>query len=106
MRIRISIVLMLFISGALVCGCKAESRPEASKHKGTLLPKQLVAQSEKAPASEPIPDTAQVSGKPKILFEQTEYDFGRLDQGVKIEHAFIFKNTGDAPLIVDKVRSS
>ena len=106
MRKRISIVLVLFMSCVLVCGCKAESKQEASKHQSNLPSKEIVAQGEKAPAGEAIKDTAQVSGKPKILFEQTEYDFGKMDQGVKVEHLFVFKNTGDAPLVVDKVRSS
>ncbi len=34
----------------------------------------------------------------KIVFEETEYDFGVIDQGDKINHDFIFKNTGNADL--------
>ena len=43
---------------------------------------------------------------PVIKFESKEYDFGEIDQGEKVEHTFSFKNTGDALLVINKVRSS
>ena len=43
---------------------------------------------------------------PAIKFEETEYDFGTVERGEKVTHYFKFKNTGDEPLVIEKVRSS
>lgn len=43
---------------------------------------------------------------PKIEVEQQNFNFGRIYQGEKVEHTFSFENTGDAPLNVEKVRTS
>ena len=45
--------------------------------------------------------------QPSIRFEQTEHDFGRVnEEGGPITHQFMFTNTGDAPLIVSSVKAS
>ncbi len=36
--------------------------------------------------------------KPEIEFKETVFDFGVINQGDKIEHDFVFKNTGNADL--------
>ena len=43
---------------------------------------------------------------PRIEFDEKQFDFGEIDAGEKVEHIFSFKNKGDAPLIVEKVKSS
>ena len=40
---------------------------------------------------------------PKITFEQTEFDFGDIHQGDKVEHVFVFENSGTEPLILSNV---
>jgi len=59
-------------------------------------------------ASAPVVQAPGVSatGTPTISFESKEFDFGKIDQGEKVEHIFSFKNTGNAELNIDKVRSS
>jgi len=36
-------------------------------------------------------------------FEETNYDFGDIQQGEKAEHIFSFKNTGNQPLIISNI---
>lgn len=43
---------------------------------------------------------------PEITFEETEYDFGTIDQGTNVEHTFTFTNTGKAPLVITNATSS
>ncbi len=43
---------------------------------------------------------------PSILLEQPVFNFGQVAEGAKVEHTFRFKNSGDAPLVIEKVRSS
>ncbi len=37
---------------------------------------------------------------PVIVFERDIYDFGKIEQGEKVQHDFKLKNTGKTPLIV------
>ena len=48
-------------------------------------------------------ETTTSSDGPQIVFEETEYDFGEITQGDVVEHTFKFKNTGNAPLILNNV---
>ena len=43
---------------------------------------------------------------PQMIFEETEHQFGKINQGEKVSHTFIFKNTGDAPLIINNASGS
>lgn len=43
---------------------------------------------------------------PVMEFEKAEHDFGTIDQGTPQETVFIFKNTGNAPLIITDATSS
>lgn len=47
------------------------------------------------------------SGKfPVIAFEESQFDFGTIDQNTAVEHVFKFKNTGEAPLMIVNAKSS
>lgn len=39
-------------------------------------------------------------------FENVEYDFGTINEGVVVEHEFEFTNTGQAPLVISNVQAS
>ena len=43
---------------------------------------------------------------PKITFQKTEYNFGDIQQGEKVEHVFTFKNSGTEPLILSNVQTT
>ncbi len=46
-------------------------------------------------------------GKAKMTFNETQYDFGYLQESEgKVSHAFRFTNDGDSPLVITRVRSS
>jgi Protein of unknown function (DUF1573) len=40
---------------------------------------------------------------PVITFEQRKFDFGDIKQGDRVEHTFVFTNTGTEPLIITNV---
>ncbi|MDO3380151.1 DUF1573 domain-containing protein [Geoalkalibacter halelectricus] len=46
------------------------------------------------------------AAEPRIEVERSEYDFGKVFEGEKVHYTFRFRNAGDAPLTVDRVRSS
>jgi uncharacterized cupredoxin-like copper-binding protein len=43
---------------------------------------------------------------PTMTFDQTEHDFGTIEQGTNVEHTFTFTNTGKAPLVITNASSS
>lgn len=49
---------------------------------------------------------AQAVVYPELTFDETEHDFGTIDQGTNVEHEFTFTNTGDAPLVITNATSS
>lgn len=43
---------------------------------------------------------------PKIEFQKTEHDFGKILQGEQVSYTFKFKNTGNAPLIISSIEKT
>jgi hypothetical protein len=43
---------------------------------------------------------------PVMTFEQSEYDFGEIEQGQVVNYVFKFKNTGKAPLVIENASAS
>ncbi|WP_187264695.1 DUF1573 domain-containing protein [Pontibacter beigongshangensis] len=40
---------------------------------------------------------------PALTFDEAEYNFGDITQGDVVEHVFKFKNTGNQPLVIERV---
>ncbi|NEN22677.1 DUF1573 domain-containing protein [Cryomorpha ignava] len=57
-----------------------------------------------------IDNPATLNGKktkmPKIEFEETEYNSGKITQGEVLNYIYKFENTGDAPLVISAVTGS
>jgi hypothetical protein len=43
---------------------------------------------------------------PVMAFENTDHDFGTINEGDVVEYTYAFKNTGDAPLIIQGAQGS
>jgi hypothetical protein len=43
---------------------------------------------------------------PVLQFDRVEHDFGTINEGESVEHTFAVKNTGEAPLIIQKAAPS
>jgi hypothetical protein len=41
--------------------------------------------------------------QPSIAFDEEIHDFGTLQNGVVLEHEFVFVNNGDAELVIEKL---
>lgn len=46
------------------------------------------------------------SEKPEIVFDETNYDFGKIKEGTKVNHSFKFKNSGKSALIIGDARGN
>jgi Protein of unknown function (DUF1573)/HYDIN/CFA65/VesB-like, Ig-like domain len=47
-----------------------------------------------------------VAAAPDLVIENYKFDFGQVYQGERVEHVYRFRNAGDVPLRIEKVRSS
>ena len=52
------------------------------------------------------PETKPEGPLPKMEFEVIDHDFGTINEGDIVEHTYAFKNTGDAPLIIQGAQGS
>jgi hypothetical protein len=52
------------------------------------------------------PDMKPEGPLPVIQFDGMEHDFGTINEGQKVSHTYKFKNTGDAPLIIQEAKGS
>ncbi|GAA4272790.1 DUF1573 domain-containing protein [Aquimarina gracilis] len=43
---------------------------------------------------------------PIMSFSETTYNFGTINEGDVVEHEFLFKNTGEAPLVIISAKGS
>lgn len=48
----------------------------------------------------------ELENAPVISFEESEYEFGTIEQGEKINHTFVFTNEGQRDLIIRKTKAS
>jgi hypothetical protein len=46
------------------------------------------------------------ASKPIAAFTETSYDFGKVAEGISLEHTYIFINQGDAKLVIQSVQPS
>lgn len=58
------------------------------------------------PSAAPATDVKPEGPLPVLAFEKVEHDFGTIREGEKVSYTFKFKNTGEAPLIVQSVQPS
>ncbi len=49
------------------------------------------------------PCRAEAVSAPRMMIEETSHDFGIVDEGSVLTHAFTVRNTGDRPLEIKKV---
>lgn len=64
------------------------------------LPKKTIAKPKKKKPK------AKSKKYPHIVFDESEYDFGEIEQGESVKHNFVFKNTGKAPLSISKATAT
>lgn len=88
------LLVILGVSIFLLSACKNE------KSGDKLIPTDVVENP--ATAQEGTSSTPQA----KIFFEKTEHDFGKLNEGERVEYYFVFKNTGNADLVIDNCYGS
>jgi hypothetical protein len=96
--------------GFMACASETEKAERVTKKEQADETSTPVVE-DKMAADVPAEDDVDMSAypeqaKPKMVFEKTEYQFGEITQGDKVNHVFKFTNEGDAPLKIDNARAS
>ena len=73
----------------------------------SLLLVALMAFAFQSVAQQTSPESAAPAGPTTTIeFQEYEHHFGTIDEGDKVEHIFVFTNTGDEPLLISKCKGS
>ena len=104
-------LILVLIAAVLFTACKdrdAEKKIAALEARiNSLEGKKSPAASE--PGKEVVTPEAEVKPDgplPVMEIDQTEYDFGVINEGAKVSHVYKIKNTGVAPLIIQDAKPS
>jgi hypothetical protein len=98
------ILLLLVLGFTANCAREDEGPAEATQEVVASSSDAAAVQQNTEGAEESQAGSAE-SGKPRIAFDEKDFDFGKVETGEQIEHVYKFRNTGDGTLVVHKVRS-
>ncbi len=84
-----NILTLLFVLGSVLLFAQEPTKEE--------LPEEV----------EPIEEVQEfVMVTTEMTFEETSFDFGKIMDGEKVEHVFVFTNTGNVPLMISNAKGS
>lgn len=94
--------LVLLLALLLVVSCQEEKKIKVMRN-GQVIEINESELTHPKPKEKAIP----ADGKyPEMTFEETEHDFGNINQGDKVDCVFKFKNTGEADLLIESAVGS
>ncbi len=110
MKIMRNALMMIALVAMVAAGCKNR---DAEKKIAELESRLAEIEGKSTPAATPVAATpaAAPAEKPEgplptIEFEVDDFDFGTINEGQVVEHTYTFKNTGEAPLIIQNAQPS
>jgi hypothetical protein len=101
------IVLMILAVMATACKDKdAEKKIAALEARLSELEGKKTTPTISNPSATETPEVKPEGPLPVLQFETVEHDFGTIKEGDKVSYTYKFKNTGEAPLIIQDAKPS
>jgi hypothetical protein len=97
---KLLLISIFFFTLNLLCSCHNNDTADSS---GSGNTKQISTNVVDIPASA----AGESAGKlPKMIFTDTNYDFGKIKEGDKVTHIFLYKNEGQGDLVISNAIAS
>ena len=106
---KMKMLLLLAVLATAFVSCKdkeAEKKIAALEARLNELEGRKTPAVKQTPAVDPQPETKPEGPLPVLQFEKVEHDFGTIQEGQKVSYTYKFKNTGEAPLIIQSAQPS
>jgi hypothetical protein len=114
---QIKIGFLTVLTVALFASCKNDSDSAREAAVQTATGTEATAQPVAAATQPGQPVTPDASGQANVTpvptgptttmtFEETEFNFGKVKAGEKVQHEYKFKNTGKEPLVISNAKGS
>ena len=94
----------LFLGLALISMIACKNNSDDAARESLATPATTATQPTQTPAAAPA--AVPVGPLTSISYNETEFDFGEIEEGEKVTHEFSFKNTGSEPLVISKAQGS
>jgi hypothetical protein len=101
------LILIVIAVAALLTACKdrdAEKKIAALESRLAEIEGKRAVTPTATPEQQAQPEVKPEGPLPVIAFDKTDHDFGSIEQGKKVSYTYTFKNTGDAPLIIQSAQ--
>ena len=105
----VALLLVLNLTGALdgIFGSSNDAAKDAARESlETNVTANSTTPTTPANNAKPAEPAAPAGPTTTMTFEETEFDYGIIDQGEKATHVYKFKNTGNEPLIISNAKGS
>jgi hypothetical protein len=96
-------LLLVACAFALMVACKNDAGKGAAVE---TVATASSAQEALPPSADNPAEVVPVGPLTSITYPETEFDFGEIEEGEKVNHEFKFKNTGKEPLVISKAQGS
>lgn len=103
---QIKVLMFALLAVGFVASCN-NSESAAQEEAREDLSSNTVQPANQAAAQPAAAQPAAPAGPTTTMtFEETEFDFGTVNDGEKVSHTYTFTNTGDEPLILSNAKGS
>jgi len=96
----VQLLLVAALACTLTIACKNDAGTAATQEAPAQVTPTTQATASQTPATVPVGPLTSIS------FNESEFDFGDIEEGEKITHKYDFKNTGSEPLVISKAVGS